>query len=242
MQTNLSDQIYNLYKNLIWRDRAIMKSRFAFMPLEIINDLLPSKGKILDIGCGHGAISNYLALKSENRELVGIDLSKERIKIAMSSTGNNRNVSFYHGDLFDLKNVNCDGILLCEILNFVPFDKQKQLIAYCYKCLNKGGILVVKDLTKDKRIKYIIFFTVEFIVIWTLKITKLFLSILSKKIAEKYDEYYSLYFGKRSKQNKPYLMPKNMFELILTEEGFSIEKIPFKNKSFLPQIMYRCKK
>ncbi|MDB5235136.1 MAG: phospholipid/glycerol acyltransferase, partial [Hymenobacter sp.] len=48
----------------------------------LFNDILPKKGRILDIGCGYGFMANMLALSSKSRVVKGIDFDEENITVA----------------------------------------------------------------------------------------------------------------------------------------------------------------
>lgn len=69
-------------KNGVWHYDNLFKSADnAFY--ELINNIIDQKGicKILDLGCGDGFRTRFLS-KNPNVHLVGIDISKEGIKIA----------------------------------------------------------------------------------------------------------------------------------------------------------------
>ena len=43
---------------------------------QLLHDLLPTEGKLLDIGCGYGFMSYMLYFTSNKREITGIDYGK----------------------------------------------------------------------------------------------------------------------------------------------------------------------
>ncbi len=245
METDLQNDlngIYNLYGKLKWREKTVINSRFAYMPIKIIDKLLPKRGKIIDLGCGHGAMTNYLALKNSERTITGIDLSASRIEIAEKSVGNRENIKYVVSDAVEYEFENAQGVLLCEILNILTFDKQKKLLEICYNGLSKDGVLIFKDVKKENSYRYYTIFIIELIVIIIQKCCLFLLRLLSKKLEKKFDEFFSLYFGKRTYQLKPNFSTKEKIEKMLSEIGFKYENITFQNKFFYPQIMYYCVK
>lgn len=115
----------------------------SFVQLE---KLVPKKGKVLDLGCGYGILSNYLALSSPKREIIGIDTDLKKIKHANRGLGN---ASFSIGDATKMKLENLDCIILHDVLHHLEsFEKQKKLIRDCEKMLNKNGILLIVEVDK----------------------------------------------------------------------------------------------
>jgi len=101
------------------------------------------KLKILDYGCGVGTISLYLA--SHGHDVIGIDVSKNAIKIAKSNAKSLKlkNIKFF---LLDKTNRNkmkkiFDLVLMIEVIEHVPNDKKviKEISGY----LKKDGYLIL---------------------------------------------------------------------------------------------------
>ena len=52
--------------------------RKIILPLEEIDEQLPQKGKIIDLGCGEGVIAKFIA-KKKARTVIGVDSDKKRL-------------------------------------------------------------------------------------------------------------------------------------------------------------------
>ncbi|MFC1627309.1 class I SAM-dependent methyltransferase [Patescibacteria group bacterium] len=136
--------------------KVINNNNFTYINLlKIINGeilgQLNSKSNILDVGCGVGTISFYLAKKGFN--IVGIDISSKAIKTARETASNlalNKNTSFSFGDIqsFKLKKKNLFDLIICsEVIEHLKNDEKtlKKLHGY----LKPKGILLVSVPSKN---------------------------------------------------------------------------------------------
>jgi 2-polyprenyl-3-methyl-5-hydroxy-6-metoxy-1,4-benzoquinol methylase len=116
---------------------------------QLFHQLLPEKGKILDIGCGYGFMSYLLHFTSPQREITGIDYDEEKIEVANNCFTKNGNINFVLADIINYPMEKSDGIILADILHYLPPERQEEVIEKCIKNLNPGGTLVIRDGNKD---------------------------------------------------------------------------------------------
>ncbi len=75
--------------------------------------------KVIDVGCGAGAATHYISRNLHNVEVIGIDLSKELIKIAKSRSDNG--TKFMVGDILRLPLMSdVDGVFSIHTLMCLP--------------------------------------------------------------------------------------------------------------------------
>ena len=104
---------------------------------------IPAEGTIVDLGCGHGTMTNYIALRSHHRETIGIDLSARRIQIADRGVPNTR---FSLGNILEAQKIPCRGLLLADVLHHLEsYAEQETLLEQCRDWLSSDGTLVVKE-------------------------------------------------------------------------------------------------
>ena len=110
-----------------------------------IKEELKEKINILDIGCGDGALVNYLS--NPNRIITGIDISKKYIDKDNNYNKKNDDIKFFCSSFenFDSKNVLYDGIIFCATLHHM--DMEKALIK-SKNLLTKNGIIIIVGLSK----------------------------------------------------------------------------------------------
>lgn len=121
--------------------------RSYILPLSQIDQALPLKGVILDLGCGKGVITKYLA-KKKARYVIGIDSNKERV-----STINTGNISFKVGDIRKTTIRNVDGIVISDVLHHLSKNEQIRLLKNIFVGLRKNGTLVIKEIDANEFIR-----------------------------------------------------------------------------------------
>jgi len=156
-----ADSLFSIYKNLSGKDNLYLKIRYLINPMSAIEDIVPKEGRIYDLGCGAGLLSNMMALASEKRQVTGVDLSRKKIDIAQKSLGDRPNIEFRTADVLNFTFRNPDIIVMCDLLHHIPFQTQENLLRRLYNSLNKGGLLLIQDIDKTPFHKYIFALSVD---------------------------------------------------------------------------------
>ena len=107
--------------------------------------LLPRKGLIVDLGCGYGAMSYMLSMLSSERQVWGIDYDDEKISVANNAFLRNDRISFTSGDIRAIELPEADAFVISDVLHYIDRESQRIVIKNCLSKLNKGGVLVIKD-------------------------------------------------------------------------------------------------
>lgn len=146
--------LFDLYSDLgtviIWYVRL----RWRLCPFEQMAWHVPSRGTIVDVGCGYGLLSNFLALTSQERDVIGIDLSPRRIGVAQRTVEERRNIKFLLQDANYLKLEKCDVFLVSDFLHHISYQHQEELLAVCYQKLSKNGLLIIEEVDDRPFWKY----------------------------------------------------------------------------------------
>lgn len=154
----------SLYEEVGWK-KYFAKIRFWDAPYIDIEKLVPAKGTILELGCGEGLFSNYMAICSKDRRIVGIELDSTRAKQANRGL---KNTQFKRGNALTVKFPRADCIILFHLLHhLLSFEDQERLIEKCKNNLRKNGKIIVVEIDNTPFIKYLIsWLTDHFIVAW----------------------------------------------------------------------------
>ena len=154
MHKRIPQELFSLYSDLGAIVTWYARLRWRVCPFEKIAQHVPLKGTIVDVGCGYGLLSNLLALASEEREVIGIDLSPKRIKVAQGTVRDRRNIKFLRQDANSLKVEKCNVFLMSDFLHHLPYQHQDELLALCYQKLSKNGLLIIEEVDDKPFWKY----------------------------------------------------------------------------------------
>lgn len=185
-------------------------------PFEEIENKVPKKGKIIDLGCGDGVLTNYLALKEKGRDVLGIELNEERVKEADKGL---ENAKFVAGDILEEDFAKADCILLVHVLHHLDSpDEQIKMLEKIEKKLKKDGELIIVEIDKKPFLKYVFTWITDAITVPV------------------------LFEGKLFSTNFHYRSAKEWIR-ILKEFGYKIETArPHKGKPFSHVMFYCIKK
>lgn len=117
------------------------------LPLKEIDEAIPKKGIILELGCGEGVISQYLT-KESSRSIIGIDLDATRLPQQPP-----KNLKFIHGDIIKYSLPKADAIVISDVLHHIDFEEQEKLLEKVYKLLNRKGVLIIKEINTEDKIR-----------------------------------------------------------------------------------------
>jgi 2-polyprenyl-3-methyl-5-hydroxy-6-metoxy-1,4-benzoquinol methylase len=148
MLSRIPLQLLERYSPLSPWESFYLRTRWRLCPFELVESHVPRRGRVLDFGCGYGMLSNFLALKSPDRRVLGIDLNRERIEVAKRSSKGHPEVSFQLGDVRDFQGIPFDAVVMTDVLHHISDDKVRVLLRIIRSCLSDNGILVVLDVDR----------------------------------------------------------------------------------------------
>ncbi len=132
--------------------RAYCKIRFQIINLRMLQEIeqyMPLKGRILDIGCGFGLFSLYFALMSKKRSLISFDLSKDRISMARRAArklGLSKQTNFSAMNVHDYTfEQSVDAIIILDLLHHLPLEEADRVLTEAYEILSDNGVLLIKE-------------------------------------------------------------------------------------------------
>ena len=144
--------------------------RFRIIPrqmLESIEQHLPETGTVVDVGCGFGLFTLYLAMRRPQCHFVGVELSEKRVTQARMAAAKLqvRNASFIcaesaSGDFPD----RFHAAYCIDLLHHMPPQAADQLLERLYQGLEPGGTIVIKDINTHPRLMLWFTFLLDWLV------------------------------------------------------------------------------
>ncbi len=115
----------------------------------LFDHLLPKKGVITDIGCGYGFMAYMLKFVSNKREITGVDYDREKTDVAAHCIRNRnplfQEMSFVYAGAENYRLEQSDGIILSDILHYLPYADQEKILKLCISKLKPGGMLIIRE-------------------------------------------------------------------------------------------------
>ena len=141
----------NTYENLMERLVPQYKKQH-----EIIDELLPENSdkplRVLDLGCGNGALSELVLKKLPNAYVVGFDLTPKMLEAY------EENLSAYKGRFelllgdyrFDSLGSSYDIVMAGLTLQHLTWGERQDFYTLIYSILNPNGLFILNDIIIDE--------------------------------------------------------------------------------------------
>jgi SAM-dependent methyltransferase len=147
-----------LYRGLGLRTRVHVAVRWLSCPFPAVAAAVPTRGRVLEIGCGHGLFAAYLALGSPDRAVAGVDIDAAKIAVGQRAA---RRAAEVGADLRldvatsgDVPPGPWDAVVIVDVLYLLDAEAQRALLTACAGQLAPGGVLVVKEMGTEPRWKH----------------------------------------------------------------------------------------
>ncbi len=146
----LRHDIAVLYGQAPWSQRLLGALRPLICPFdEVLNEVLPTSARVLDIGCGNGLLLNVLAHRKKIASGQGVDINPAALAIAQRVA---TRFGFSHLTFDRITGVDSlpsdvhDVILMVDVLHHVPRLQQQKLFLAAASRLAPRGRLIYKDM------------------------------------------------------------------------------------------------
>ena len=135
----------------LYRYQRVMVEQFVYWKMRcdpmfaVLDSVVPRQGFVLDLGCGYGLATHWLACFTEARTFLGIDYDEDKIRVAKRTAPEHPRIQFESGDLLECDYPACDVVLLLDVLHYWTPDKQQTILTKARQALRPGGGLVLRD-------------------------------------------------------------------------------------------------
>lgn len=141
---NSMPKVMRLYSGQPLGVRAFVRARHLLSPMSAIERRVPSEGRILDLGCGHGLFAALMVVSSPDRSVLGVDPSASKIAVAKGLRGRLPNLDFLHGTIDVVQEGGFRAITILDVLYLLPVPEKSRILARCRELLAPDGRLILK--------------------------------------------------------------------------------------------------
>ena len=130
-------------------------ARLGSCPRAAIADATPPSGRVLDFGCGHGAVSLYLAITASAREITGMDVDGDKLALArVAADSAMLAIRFEQVASGFLPAGEWDAITIVDVLYLLGETTALEVVDAAAAALASGGVLLIKEIDVRPRWKF----------------------------------------------------------------------------------------
>lgn len=155
MRSRHERRALDIFSALPLKERLFVRARLFSAPLAALAQRCPP-GRILDVGCGHGALIALLAA-DRSRTVVGVDPDPRKVAWATAGPGRLPNVSLRQGTVEDLLpelEGHFDAVVVADVLYLLPTERWGDFVDRCRRLLKPGGLLLLKEAEANRSWKH----------------------------------------------------------------------------------------
>jgi predicted unusual protein kinase regulating ubiquinone biosynthesis (AarF/ABC1/UbiB family)/2-polyprenyl-3-methyl-5-hydroxy-6-metoxy-1,4-benzoquinol methylase len=165
-----------LYSDAPVGDRFHVRGRWWSCPFDAIERAVPLEGRVLEIGCGHGLLSAYLALAAPGRSVTGVDIDAHKIELARDARAHLRSgeadLTFRTVQPDEFAEGRWDTIVIADVLYLLDPPARTTLLRNVAEHLAPSGMAVIKETDTSPRWKFALNRVQEFVATRLLRITQ----------------------------------------------------------------------
>lgn len=145
----IARRVLGLYDDAPLRDRVHTRLRWWSAPLPEVERHVPLAGRVLEVGCGHGLLSTYLACSSPARRVVGVDIDGRKLAVARAAAAGlgpgEAEVRFAQVTPDEVCPGPWEAVVIADVLYLLSPARRARLVGAYARTLVPGGVLVVKE-------------------------------------------------------------------------------------------------
>jgi uncharacterized protein len=139
----------------LYRYQGAFTEKFVHLKMKLdpvfpwLDKVVPRAGFILDLGCGYGIATHWLAHATDQRSFLGLDYDENKVRIAQCTAPQHPRIQFQIGDILECDFPACEAILLIDVLHYWTPEKQQLILHKARRALRPGGKLILRDGAKS---------------------------------------------------------------------------------------------
>jgi 1-acyl-sn-glycerol-3-phosphate acyltransferase len=135
----------------LYRYQGIYAEQLAHWKMKLdpifksLDRVVPRSGVILDLGCGYGFATHWLAQCTDARTFLGVDYDEDKLRTAQRTAQQHPRIRFEFQNILEWEYPACDTVLLLDVLHYWTPDKQQRILEKARRALRPGGRLILRD-------------------------------------------------------------------------------------------------
>jgi 2-polyprenyl-6-hydroxyphenyl methylase/3-demethylubiquinone-9 3-methyltransferase len=167
-------RVMPVFARLPLPERLHVRGRLFTAPLDEIAARAPS-GRILDVGCGHGALIALLGADRPDRSVVGIDPDPRKIEWARASVGRLPNAQLWTGTAEELlpdQEETFTAVVVADVMYLLPVERWQEFLKTAFRLLEPGGVLLMQESEGDRSWRHLKCVVQEMVMVKLLRRTR----------------------------------------------------------------------
>ena len=143
---------YNAIPGISLGTKLFLHLRWLLTPYSDMSNYVPTVGRVLDVGCGHGLLAMKMALSAPGRAVLATDHDEQRIEVARLAGAGIDNLQFEVSTGSPVQGGNgpeamgtFDAIMMIDFLHYFSPEEQDSMIRQAYTKLAPGGWLLARE-------------------------------------------------------------------------------------------------
>ncbi|MEY2437703.1 MAG: hypothetical protein QOH64_1836 [Acidimicrobiaceae bacterium] len=139
--------------------RLHTRLRWWWCPFPAIEAAVGDADDVLEVGCGHGLLSLYLALARPGRRVTGVDIDAPKIAEAVAATAGldagEAQITFdaVAPGYVPGPEASWGAVVFADVLYLLPADEQRRLVEAAARAVSPLGVVVIKEMGLTPRWK-----------------------------------------------------------------------------------------
>jgi 2-polyprenyl-6-hydroxyphenyl methylase/3-demethylubiquinone-9 3-methyltransferase len=194
-------QVRGMYAGAPYVDRNFVKWKLR---LDRVFDFLeaedPGTGTVIDLGCGHGIASAFVASGTGRRRMLGCDLDGHRVAVAQQAFAG-LDAAFEVEDVRRFALPPATLILILDVLQYLDREEQLDLLRRCAGALEPGGKFIFRVQDEERG--------------------------LFSRFSMGLDH---IVFALGGAGRRPFMLTGDAYQRVLEEKGLDVRQVRFRNR------------
>ena len=194
-------RVRGMYARAPYADRGFVRWKLRLdRVFEFLEAEDPGTGTVIDLGCGHGIASAFVASGNGRRRMLGCDLDGHRVAVAQQAfTG--LDAAFQVEDVRRFALPPATLILILDVLQYLDREEQLDLLGRCGRALEPGGKLIFRVQDEERG--------------------------LYSRFSMGLDR---IIFALGRAGRRPFMLTGEAYQRVLEDEGLDVRQVRFRNR------------